>query len=216
MIVNAWGVVLARRVHGEADRLCTIYTESFGKLTVRFVGVDKPGRKLKALSEPMVWGEYRLYLSPKSEFAKAIGGRLIGTFPRIREDFDRTVSALGCCEMLSMLTPERAPNAEKYALICSALACLELGESRWLTLAFGLRLLRLAGYGLESEFAASQPAAWAALHEAPLESLRDEPWRPEAAAKLREAMLDQYESIAGRALRSRQFLQKLDPQEAVR
>ena len=216
MIPNAWGVVLSRRIHGEADRICTIYTENFGKLPVRFVGVNKPGRKLKALSEPMVWGEYRLYLSPKSEFAKAIGGRLIGTFPGIREDFDRTVAALGCCEMLNVLTADRSANPEKYALICSALTNLELGESPWVPLAFGLRLLRLAGYGLETDFPAAQPALWTALNEAPLESLRDEPWRPEAAASLREALLDQYDAVAGRELRSRRFSQKRRPEEAVR
>ena len=35
MIFNAWGVVLSRRDHGEADRLCSVYTETHGRLMVR-------------------------------------------------------------------------------------------------------------------------------------------------------------------------------------
>src|SRR5438270_3577971 len=110
MVLNAWGVVLSRRDLGEADRLCAIYTENLGKLAVRFVGVNKPGRKLKALSEPLVWSELRLYVSPRSEFGKCVGGQLISTFPAIREDFDRTVEALTCCELMNQLTPMGAPN----------------------------------------------------------------------------------------------------------
>ena len=94
MILNAWGVVLSRRDLGEADRLATLYTENLGKISVRFVGVNKPGRKLKALSEPMVWGEYRLYLKPSHDRAKAIGGRIISTFPNIRSDLSRTWAGL--------------------------------------------------------------------------------------------------------------------------
>ena len=70
MILNAHGVVLSRRLLGEYDRLCFVFTESLGKIPVRFVGVSRPAGKLKALSEPAVWAEYRLHVSPRSEFAK--------------------------------------------------------------------------------------------------------------------------------------------------
>ena len=75
MILNSSGVVLSRRNAGEADRLTTLFTEDMGKIEVRFIGANKSKAKLKALSEPMMWGEYRLHQSPRSEFAKAIGGR---------------------------------------------------------------------------------------------------------------------------------------------
>ena len=75
MIVNAGGVVLSRRAFGEYDRLCSVFTEQFGKIPTRFIGVNRAKGKMKALSEPGVWGEYRLHLSTRSEFARAIGGR---------------------------------------------------------------------------------------------------------------------------------------------
>ena len=215
MIVNAWGIVLARRPHGEADRLCTIYTETMGKLLVRFVGVNKPGRKLKALSEPLCWGEYRLYVSARTDVAKAIGGRLIGTFPSIRSELSRTVAALGCCELLSYLSADRAANPEEYALLCGALQALEAAPSPWLAEAFGLRLLELAGYGLTERHAGADAPLWDTLSRSTWAELAALPWEAQAAGRLRQAVLDHAEAQSGRPLKTRAFLDGLEPQPAA-
>jgi DNA repair protein RecO (recombination protein O) len=206
MIVNAWGVVLSRRDLGEADRLSVIYTENLGKIPVRFVGVNKPGRKLKALSEPMTWAEYRLYISPRSEFGKCVGGQLISTFPGIREDLPKTVEALTCCELMKELTADRSPNPEKYRLLCSALALLEEGGSPWLPVAFGLQLMSLAGFGVE-EAAVPEDGRelWDSLHATALDALSVVPWRPEAAERFRRLLDARVEAQLLRPLRTRAF-----------
>jgi DNA repair protein RecO len=209
VIVNAWGVVLSRRDHGEADRLCTIYTENLGKLLVRFVGVNKPGRKLKALSEPLCWGEYRLYVNAKSDVGKAIGGQLIGCFPSIRGDFSRTVQALGCLELLQSLTADRSPNPEKYELLCDCLTSLETGENPWAPLAYGLRLLELAGFGLPERAAGQDESLWRVLRERPLEELAALPWDEAPASRLRETLYSHAEAQSGRPLKSRAFADAL-------
>lgn len=204
MILNALGVVLERRDWREADRLCFLYTETLGKLAVRFTGVNRPGRKLKALSEPLVLGEFRIYLSPRSEAAKAVGGQILTSFPGIRGDLERTVLALGLLEMLSRLTALRAPNPAKYALLCRALHAIEEGAGSWLEMAYGLRLLELSGYG-PPQPAGVSPELWGALRSAPWEALTAIPADPEAEGPLRDFVMDEIESHAGRPLRSRGF-----------
>lgn len=209
MILNAWGVVLARRDHGEADRLSVIYTENLGKLPVRFAGVNKPGRKLKALSEPLAWAEFRLYVSPRSEYGKCVGGQLISTFPAVRGDFDRTVEALTCCELVNRLTADRAPSPEKYRLLCSALALLEEGASPWLPVAFGLQLLSLAGFGVEeAEIGADDLELWRRLHETALDALPVVPWRPASAERFRHLLDARVEGQLLRPLQTRAFAAK--------
>lgn len=208
MILNALGVVLERRDWREADRFCFLYTESLGKLAVRFTGVNRPGRKLKALSEPLVLGEFRLYLSSRSEAAKVVGGQLLTSFPAIRGDLERTVPALGLIEMLSCLTALRAPNPAKYALLCQALHALEEGALPWLETAYGLRLLELSGYGPPPPAGVS-PELWRALRGAPWEALAAIPADPEVEGPLRDFVMDEIESHAGRPLRSRGFGAKL-------
>jgi hypothetical protein len=209
MIVNAWGVVLSRRDHNEADRLCTLYTETHGKLMVRFVGVNKPGRKLKALSEPLCWGEYRLYLSAKSGIAKAIGGQIIGVFPGIRSDFDRTVEALSCLEMMQALTADHVPNPEEYALLTDTLRALDAGPSPWAVFAYGLRLLDAAGFGLPDRAAGLDLALWTRLRETPPAELAALPFDSQAAARLADTLYTHAAAQAGRPLKTRAFAESL-------
>ncbi|MHB2025715.1 MAG: DNA repair protein RecO [Elusimicrobiota bacterium] len=145
MIVNAKAVVIARQNWGEADKLLTLYTENLGKIRARCVGVNKPGRKMKALSEPFVWAEFRLHLGRHSDMAKVIGGQILSSFPRLRRELNDILTAFSFCEMLNQITPESSPNPEKYDLLVGALRALDTQPNVWILPAYGLRLLELAG-----------------------------------------------------------------------
>lgn len=205
MIVNAGAVVLSRRGHGEYDRLCSLYTEEFGKVPVRFVGVNRPRGKMKALSEPGVWGEYRLHLSSRSEFAKGVGGRLIASFPGWRADLTRTFDALACCEMLDRATPDRLPSPDKYRLICATLAALEESPSEWLVPAFGVRLAEMLGLSLRERAPAASSAYWTALHEDEPAALALLPPDPLAVGAVRRLLDEHFAAHAGRRLRAFEF-----------
>jgi DNA repair protein RecO (recombination protein O) len=209
VILNASAVVLGRRIVGEHDRLVTLFTEDLGKLSARFVGVSRPAGKLKALSEPFVWGEYRLHLSPRADTAKCVGGRLIASFPATRGDLARTTAALYCCELLDRLTAERAPSPEKHRLLAAALAALEESPSRWLTLAFGLRLLELAGFGLRERAPASCARVWRALHETEPAELAGLAFDRAAAADARQLLEAHVEEQTGRPLLVARFRESL-------
>jgi DNA repair protein RecO (recombination protein O) len=205
VIVNAGGVVLSRRAFGEYDRLCTIFTEQYGKVPARFVGVNRPKGKMKALSEPGVWGEYRLHLSSRSEFAKAVGGRLIATFPAWREDLGRTFDALACLEMLDRLTPDHQPSPEKYRLICAVLAALDASPSEWIVPAFGLRLSEMFGIGLRERAPSACRAVWTALHDEEPAALADLSYDRAAGEAARRLLDEHLAAHAGRRLRAFEF-----------
>ncbi len=205
MIVNAGSVVLSRRAHGEYDRLCSLYTEEYGKVPVRFVGVNRPRGKMKALSEPGVWGEYRLHLSGRSEFAKGVGGRLRSSFPSWRSDIGRTFDALACCEMLDKTTPDRLPSPEKYRLLCATLVALEESPSPWLVPAFGLRLSDMLGVSLRERPVEAARSVWERLHEeepAALALLAPDPLAEDAVRRLLD---EHFAAQAGRRLRAFEF-----------
>ena len=205
MILASGAVVLSRRAFGEHDRLCTLFTEKLGKVPARFVGVNRPRGKLKALSEPGVWGEYRLHLSPRSEFAKAVGGRLSASFPGWREDMERTFDALACCELLEKLTADRAPSPEKYRLLVSTLAALEQSPSAWLLPSFGLRILEAAGFSLRDRAPAAAKGVWDALHDEEPAALAFLPADAAAVSAATRAVDEHSAAHAGRRLRSFEF-----------
>ncbi len=209
MILNAHGVVLSRRILGEYDRLSLVFTADLGKIPVRFVGVNRPAAKLKALSEPAVWAEYRLHVSPRSEFARCVGGGLVSTFPGLREDLARTTAALYCCELLDKLTAERSPSREKYRLLCATLAALERSPSRWLSLAFALRLMELAGFGLRERAPAAAASVWEALHGTEPAELAGLAFDFAAAASTRRLLESHFEVQTGRRLKTAEFRESL-------
>lgn len=205
MIVNAGAVVLSRRAFGEYDRLCSVFTEDLGKIPTRFVGVNRAKGKMKALSEPGVWGEYRLHLSSRSEFAKAVGGRLIGTFPGWRTDLGRTFDALACLEMLDKLTPDHQPSPEKYRLICAVLSALDRGPSPWLVPAFGLRLAEMLGIGLRESPSGPAMRFWTMLHDEEPVALAAIPADAAAVAATLRRLDEHLAAHAGRRLRAFEF-----------
>jgi DNA repair protein RecO (recombination protein O) len=209
VILNEHGVVLARRPIGEYDRLATIFTEGMGKMTVRFVGVARPASKLKALAEPAVWSEYRLHVSPRSEHAKCVGGRLVTTFPTLRDDLPRITASLYCCEMMDKMTAAHVPSQEKFRLLVTTLSALEDASSRWITLSFGLRLLDYAGFGLRERAPEAAAHVWAALHDREPAELADLPFDRHAASEARRLLESHFEAQTGRPLKVVEFREAL-------
>ena len=195
------GVVLSRRPYGEFDLIATLYTDTFGKLPARFIGVRRPKGKLKALAEPMVHGEYRLYIHPGGEWATATGGRIVDSFPGNRQDFERTCHGLRLCEMLQRLVPDRSPNPAKLRLMTESLSALERTGSPWIPTAFALRLLELAGFGISrSKPEEIDPALWAGLHEAPLETVERLEDSEHARRRIESRVESAFEQIIEQAL----------------
>jgi DNA repair protein RecO (recombination protein O) len=169
MIVTTPGIVLSRRPLGESDKLAMVYTRDLGRVALRFVGVLRPRAKLRALSEPFTIADYRLFVKPASEYGKCIGGSLRTVHPSIRADYDKTLMAFHFCELLERLTPYRDPNPRKFDLLEQALSLLGLGGGELLPLAYGLRVLDLAGHRTPPP-SVSDAADWAWLHDAPLDA----------------------------------------------
>ncbi|MDD5629281.1 MAG: DNA repair protein RecO [Elusimicrobia bacterium] len=211
MIRNDDAVVLGRGDAGEYGRWAALLSAGHGLLSVRFAGVNRSAGKLKALSEPMVWGEYRLFFSARSPAVHVTGGRIASSFPGLRADLARTLTGLSLCEMTRRLAAERVPCPAKYRLLCGGLRVLDEGPSPWLETAFGLKLLEAAGYSLrELPVPPAEGPLWRALHEAPLESLGEVPWRPEAGRRFLRLVHEHVEAHAERPLRCGEVARRLE------
>lgn len=166
MIFCDYGIVLWRRPLRENDRIVTVFTRDRGKLEVNFKGVRRPRGKLRALSEPVSWGDYRFYLKNGSNFPICTGGSSLSVFPRIRLDTGRLFTALYFCEVVNKLTPAHQPSPEKYELLLGALQNLESGRpSPWMRRAFTLRALETAGFGFKHSSVGLDSRLWDTLHD---------------------------------------------------
>lgn len=172
MIFTDSGIILFRQEFREADRMVSLYTREHGRLNARLPGVLRAAGKLKAVSEPFACADYRFYVRRGGTVATITGGKINSIFPHIRQDLKRTTLAMHFCELIQRLTPLHQPSEAKYELLLAALTELELGEiNSAFAAAFTLRLMTLAGFGLERPVLKISVEFWRRMHEDELSSL---------------------------------------------
>jgi len=166
MIFTDSGIVLLRQAFRETDRIVSMYTREHGRINVRVPGVMRPGGKLKAMSEPFVCADYRIYVRRGGVMGTMTGGKMKSVFPSIRTDLKRMSLALHFCELFLRLTPLHQPSEGKFDLLFRALTELEIaGANSAFAAAFTLRLMMLAGFGLDHPVLQITPQFWQKMHE---------------------------------------------------
>ena len=140
-------IVLKRRDYGEADRILTVFTPDFGKLTLLAKGVRKT-RSRKA-------GHVELFTDSTMLVAKGrtwdlvSQAEMIEPFRALHEDLQRTSYAFYIAELLDGFTQERDSHPQMFALLKETLGRLAASKDEILSLVarfFDLRLLSLTGY----------------------------------------------------------------------
>lgn len=172
MIFTDTGIILLRQPFRESDRIASLYTREHGRINVRVPGVKRPTGKLKALSEPFVCADVRIYVRRGGVMGTLTGGKIKDVFPSIRTDLKRTQLALHFCELLFRMTPLHQPSPGKFELLYQALSELEYDEPLpAFQAAFTLRLMTLAGFGLDHPVLKISPQFWQRMHEDKFSSL---------------------------------------------
>ena len=190
MIHNIRAIILWSRRSREADKVVGLFTREMGRVTARATSASRPAAKFAALTEPFVESDMALYLKPGHGWGKIVGGRLVRSFPALRTQIDRSTAAAWVCEIVHRLTPEEQASPEKYALLTDTLAALEGAVQFGLVrLAFAVRFLSLAGFGLDNRdpwiSLREKNSNWAdSLLEAPLADLGQASWRDPAVTAL--------------------------------
>ncbi len=172
MVFTDTGIVLLRQPFREADRIVSIYTRANGRINIRVPGVMRQTGKLKALSEPLVCADVRIYVRRGGVMGTLTGGKINSVFPAIRADLKRTRLALHFCELLLRMTPLHQPSEGKFDLLHQALTELEYGGPvPAFQAAFTLRLMALAGFGLDHPVLKISPEFWQRMHQDKFSSL---------------------------------------------
>ena len=166
MIFTDNGIILLRQDFRESDRIVSLYTREHGRLNVRVPSVMRQTGKLKALIEPFVCAEYRIYVRRGGVMGTLTGGKISSVFPAIRTDLKRLTLALHFCELILRMTPLHQPSEGKFDFLHQALTELEIGgPNPAFQAAFTLRLMMLAGFGLDHPVLQISSDFWQKMHE---------------------------------------------------
>ena len=166
MLITDQAILLQRQDMREQDIIVSLYTRTYGRMYARIPGVKRATSKLKALGEPLTCGDYRLYTKRGGVISTVTGGKIGSVFPGIRRRLACTALALHCAELVARLTPLHQPSPQKFELLFNALNALDQGSpTPAFTAAFTLRLMMLAGFGLDRPVLHIPADFWQRMHE---------------------------------------------------
>ena len=193
MTHNVRVIVLWTRRSREADKIVGLYTDTLGRVTARATSAARPTAKFAGLTEPFVESDITFFRMPGQTWGKIVGGQIARSFPGLRTDMVRSTAASWVCEIVARLTPEEQPSSDKFLLLSETLEALETATSySVIRLAFAVRFLNFAGFGLENrdewqELVSLDPSRAKALVAAPLTTLGTLSW-PDPAIKSLEML----------------------------
>lgn len=139
------GIVLSHKSFAEADRLLTIYTKDFGKITCIAKGVKRPKSRKSGHVEIASWCKIftargkNLDILTEVELKKSFGHENFSTA--------KANKIYHILELVDCLTPHNQKNADVFNLLLSFLKKIDMGEDfNLISSAFKLKLLSALGF----------------------------------------------------------------------
>lgn len=139
------GIVIKETNYSDNDKILTVLTENYGKISCIAKGARKTNSSLLAPSQFLVYSEFILYKG--SNFYHINSAEVINTFYNLKTDYDKLEDAYFFSKILFTLTYENEENDGVLSLFLNTLYILENKEFniKLLKAIFKLKLLTLLG-----------------------------------------------------------------------
>ncbi len=144
-LYTANAIVLRRIEFGETDRITTLYTREFGKISAIAKGARKPISRLTGATETLTYGKFQLATGKTLDVITQVEVR--HSFPRIRSNLRQLAYATYLAELVERFVEEREPNVDMFDLLLSCLYLLERqNDPEKIARMFELQFMKLLGY----------------------------------------------------------------------
>jgi DNA repair protein RecO (recombination protein O) len=139
-------IILSRTNYGEADRILTLLTPQYGKLSLLAKGVRRVKSKLAGGIELFSVSEVT-FIKGRGEVGTLVSTRLIRYYQHIVEDWERTMLGYELIRQLHKIT-EDEPEPEYFEVLQAAFAALDDKDIslQLIRFWFAAQLLRLSGH----------------------------------------------------------------------
>jgi len=139
------GIILKRKNFGEADRVLTVFTKHFGKISVVARGIRKISSKKGGNLE--LFNQVKISLARGKNLDIVTEAEVINSFKDWRKNLKKVAVAYRLCELVDKLTAERVESEEIYKILVNYLANLSsINNSQLAVNNFELFLLQHLGF----------------------------------------------------------------------
>lgn len=132
--------------YGDSDRIVTLLTTRYGKVSALARGARKSTRRFQALS-PFCVLRVEVALGA-GDLGTLAAAELSRSFPSLLSDLDKLSVAGAACELVREALPMRQPDPAIFATTVALLSALEVADGKLeaLLLGFSWRVITLSGF----------------------------------------------------------------------
>jgi DNA repair protein RecO (recombination protein O) len=133
--------------YGESDRVVTLLTDRFGKVSFIARGARRSKKRFAGALEPLQLLHVELQRG-SGQLGSLARADITRSFPRVIADLGRMAAGFSALELLRELVPEAEDDAEVFATALEMLAALDTEDVALdrLSLCFQVRLLSVLGF----------------------------------------------------------------------
>lgn len=145
-LYKAKGIILRTHKLGESDRIVTILTNSYGKVSGVAKGVRKTKSKFGSRVEPFTHVDLVLYEGRNLDIITQ--AEIIDSFSGIRDNFDRITYGSAMLDLANKVSTEGERDITLYNLLLKSFRVLSETKKnfRLLLIAFDIKLMAISGY----------------------------------------------------------------------
>jgi DNA repair protein RecO (recombination protein O) len=145
MLYKTEGIVLKSMEYEEADKIVTIYTKDYGKITAIAKGVRKTKSKFGSSLEILTYSIFLIYKGRNIDIVSQT--EILESFFSTSKEVIKFAFAANCVEIVNKLTEEREINIGLFNLLKEVLHYLrETNDPKLLTLSFKWQTMSILGY----------------------------------------------------------------------
>lgn len=140
-------IILKRIDIGEADKIISVFTPSYGKISIYARGIKRPMSRRSPHVEVFAYSQLQMYKGKTMD--TLVDAQTIKAFSTLRQDLRRMTTAFRMAEMIERLCPQEQENHHLFKLFLTALTFLDdctFTNLENLYESFSLRLLWNLGF----------------------------------------------------------------------
>lgn len=141
--VTTEGLILKRSNFGEADRVLTVLTDRYGKISVIAKGVRRITSRRAGNIEVLNRVKLHLFKAKNYNLSEA---ESLETFQKIKDNLTLATTAFHIIELADRLIPEEQKNPLSYSLTLSILRIMQTNPRQIFIRAFEVKLMTILGF----------------------------------------------------------------------
>jgi len=144
--IKTKAIVLNSKDFQDSDKIVSVFSADYGKISVKFNGVRKAKAKLKPLIQPFTLIDIECV--KRGDFFNAKTGVVLSSFSRISIDYQKTICGFIIVEIINQILPKNKQESEIFIKTLKCLNELEEGNHYRATINFILGFIELLGEGV--------------------------------------------------------------------